>query len=111
MRELGLCGIVPEFFDKQRVIDSFTVLVRKRPGARRSFLILLLISMGLYTFQRDEGQYLYMYTSFKLKWDVNIYSTFKTVKSSAFVVAMLAGVPLMNKVFKWRDTVSILGLH
>ncbi|XP_065358977.1 probable peptidoglycan muropeptide transporter SLC46 [Calliphora vicina] len=107
LREVGCCGLIPDFFDKQHIIDSFTVLVRKRPGPRRSFLILLLISMALYTFQRDEGQYLYMYTSFKFKWDINIYSTFKTVKSSAFVLAMLLAVPLMNKVLNWRDTTIV----
>lgn len=94
------------FFNKQHVIDSFVVLIRKRPGPRRSFLIILLVSMALYTFQRDEGQYLFIYTTFKFKWDISVFSTFKTVKSSAFVVAMLLGVPLMNKVFCWRDTVS-----
>ncbi|XP_046807502.1 proton-coupled folate transporter isoform X2 [Lucilia cuprina] len=107
LREVGCCGFLPDFFNKQHVIDSFTVLVRKRPGPRRCFLILLLISMALYTFQRDEGQYLYIYTSFKFKWDISIFSTFKTVKSSAFVLAMLLGVPLFNKVFNWRDTTIV----
>ncbi|TMW43321.1 hypothetical protein DOY81_011599, partial [Sarcophaga bullata] len=107
LSELGCCGLVTGFFDKQHVIDSFKVLIRKRPGARRSFLIMFLISMALYTFQRDEGQYLFMYTTFKFKWDISIFSTFKTVKSSAFVVAMLVGVPIMNKVFNWRDTTIV----
>uniref|UniRef100_A0A1I8PBN0 Major facilitator superfamily (MFS) profile domain-containing protein n=1 Tax=Stomoxys calcitrans TaxID=35570 RepID=A0A1I8PBN0_STOCA len=107
LRELGCCGFFPEFFNKQHVVDSVSVLVKKRPGSRRSFLIVLLICMALYTFQRDEGQYLYMYTAFKFQWGVDVYSTFKTVKSSAFVVAMLLGVPIMNKVLNWRDTTII----
>ncbi|XP_059216764.1 proton-coupled folate transporter isoform X2 [Stomoxys calcitrans] len=107
LRELGCCGFFPEFFNKQHVVDSVSVLVKKRPGSRRSFLIVLLICMALYTFQRDEGQYLYMYTAFKFQWGVDVYSTFKTVKSSAFVVAMLLGVPIMNKALNWRDTTII----
>lgn len=63
--------------------------------------------MALYTFQRDEGDYLYQYTAFKFKWGVDIFSTFKTVKSSAYVLAMLIGVPLMNKSFNWKDTVRV----
>ncbi|XP_061390819.1 probable peptidoglycan muropeptide transporter SLC46 [Musca vetustissima] len=107
LRELGWCGFFGDFFDKQHVVDSIAVLTKKRPGNRRSFLIILLITMALYTFQRDEGQYLYIYTAFKFQWGVDVYSTFKTVKSSAYVLAMLVGVPLMNKVFGWKDTIII----
>ncbi|XP_075159942.1 lysosomal proton-coupled steroid conjugate and bile acid symporter SLC46A3 isoform X2 [Haematobia irritans] len=107
LRELSCCGFFGEFFDKQHVVDSIAVLVKKRSGNRRAFLIILLISMALYTFQRDEGQYLYIYTAFKFQWGVDVYSTFKTVKSSAFVIAMLVAVPIMNKSFKWKDTTII----
>ncbi|XP_049315340.1 proton-coupled folate transporter isoform X1 [Bactrocera dorsalis] len=107
LRELGCCGFFPDFFDKEHVKDSFTVLIKKRPGHRRPFLIILLIAMALYTFQRDENQYLYLYTIFKFKWNVDVYSTFKTFKSTAYVVAMLVAVPLMNKGFHWKDTTII----
>ncbi|KAH8322784.1 hypothetical protein KR059_005590 [Drosophila kikkawai] len=107
LRELGWCGFWGDFFDKQHVKDSFAVLVKPRRAHRRSFLIILLISMTLYTFQRDEGSYLYMYTLDKFDWEVSSYSSFKTFKSSAYVIAMLLGVPLMNKVLNWRDTIII----
>ncbi|XP_073840466.1 lysosomal proton-coupled steroid conjugate and bile acid symporter SLC46A3 isoform X2 [Musca autumnalis] len=107
LKELGCCGFFGDFFDKQHVLDSVGVLTKKRPGNRRGFLIILLIAMALYTFQRDEGQYLYMYTTFKFKWGVDIFSTFKTVKSSAYVLAMLVGVPIMNKSFSWKDTTIV----
>ncbi|XP_017043048.1 proton-coupled folate transporter [Drosophila ficusphila] len=107
LRELGCCGFWGDFFDKQHVKDSLAVLVKSRKGHRRSFLIILLVSMALYTFQRDEGQYLYMYTLDKFDWDVSAYSNFKTFKSSAYVIAMLLAVPLMNKVLGWRDTTII----
>nr|AAM29228.1 AT09365p [Drosophila melanogaster] len=107
LRELGCCGFWGDFFDKQHVKDSLAVLVKPRKGHRRSFLIILLVSMALYTFQRDEGQYLYMYTLGKFDWDVSAYSNFKTFKSSAYVIAMLLAVPLMNKILGWRDTTII----
>ncbi|XP_016980733.1 proton-coupled folate transporter [Drosophila rhopaloa] len=107
LRELGCCGFWGDFFDKQHVKDSLAVLVKPRRGHRRSFLIILLISMALYTFQRDEGRYLYMYTLDKFDWGVSAYSHFKTFKSAAYVIAMLLAVPLMNKVLGWRDTTII----
>lgn len=85
------------------------MLVKPRRGHRRSFLFILLISMALYTFQRDEGRYLYLYTLGKFDWQVGPYSTFKTFKSTAFVIAMLLAVPIMNKVLGWRDTVRVKG--
>ncbi|XP_036336698.1 proton-coupled folate transporter isoform X2 [Rhagoletis pomonella] len=107
LRELGWCGFFPDFFDKEHVKESFNVLVKPRAGHRRPFLIILLISMALYTFQRDENQYLFLYTTFKFSWNVDVYSTFKTFKSSAYVIAMLLAVPLLNKGFNWRDTTII----
>lgn len=105
LREVGCCGFFGDFFDRQHVKDSFSVLAKKRSGHRRSFLIMLLITMFLYTFQRDENQYLYLYTTFKFNWNVKVFSTFKTFKSSAYVIAMLVAVPIMNKCLRWRDTV------
>ncbi|KAH8395301.1 hypothetical protein KR222_008564, partial [Zaprionus bogoriensis] len=107
LRELGCCGFWCDFFDQQHIKDSLSVLVKPRRGHRRSFLFILLISMALYTFQRDEGNYLYLYTFGKFDWQVSSYSTFKTFKSSAFVIMMLLAVPVMNKLLGWRDTVII----
>ncbi|XP_030380286.1 proton-coupled folate transporter [Scaptodrosophila lebanonensis] len=107
LRELGCCGIWSDFFDKQHVKDSFGVLLKPRQGHRRIFITILLFSMALYTFQRDEGSYLYLYTVSKFQWEVREYSTFKTFKSAAYVIAMLLAVPLMNKLLGWRDTTII----
>ncbi|KAL5291161.1 SLC46A3 family protein [Megaselia abdita] len=108
LREVCFCGVFGDFFDIKHVIATFRVLTRKREMHRRIFLSMLLITMGLYTFQRDEKPFLYLYTQFKFDWDVTTYSNFKTFQSSAYVIAMLSGVPLMSKVFKWKDTTIIL---
>ncbi|XP_055909105.1 proton-coupled folate transporter [Eupeodes corollae] len=107
LREITFCGFFPDFFDIQHLQDSFGVLAKKRPGNRRSFLIILLISMALYTFQRDEKPYLYLYAQLKFQWDVKIYSNFKTFQSTAYVIAALIAIPLLNKVFGWRDTAIV----
>ncbi|XP_055378626.1 solute carrier family 46 member 3-like [Condylostylus longicornis] len=106
--ELNACGFLPDFFDKQHVFDSIKVLTKHRTQNRRSFLIIIMITMGLYTFVRDEKAYLFLYTQFKFKWGVQQFSNFKTFQSSAYVVVLLIAVPIMNKVLKWRDTVIIL---
>lgn len=110
LKEVCFCGVFGDFFDIKHVLATLRVLTRKREMHRRIFLSMLLMTMGLYTFQRDEKPFLYLYTQFKFEWDVTKYSHFKTFQSSAYVIAMLSGVPLMSKVFKWKDTVSWLRL-
>jgi MFS transporter, PCFT/HCP family, solute carrier family 46, member 3 len=68
----------------------------------------MMISMALYAFQRDEKQYLYLYTQLKFGWTTEIYSNFKTYQSAAFVLVMLIAVPVMNKVLKWKDTMIVM---
>lgn len=67
-----------------------------------------MIAMALYTFQRDEKPMLYLYTQLKFNWDATIYSTFKTFQSSAFVVMMLIGLPVMSKILGFKDTVIVM---
>jgi MFS transporter, PCFT/HCP family, solute carrier family 46, member 3 len=67
-----------------------------------------MVSMALYAFQRDEKQYLYLYTQLKFGWTTEIYSYFKTYQSAAFVLVMLFAVPTMNRLLKWKDTTIMM---
>lgn len=67
-----------------------------------------MIAMALYTFQRDEKPMLYLYTQLKFNWDATIYSNFKTFQSSAFVIMMLIGLPVMSKILGFKDTVIVM---
>lgn len=104
--EVGCCGILPDFFDHRNIMSSFRTLLRKRPHRRRTYLWLFMFMMALYTFQRDEKPLMYLYTQLKLNWDTAIYSNYRTFQSSAYVIMMLTGIPLMSRVFGWPDTVS-----
>lgn len=106
--EVGCCGVIPDFFDKEHVIQSVKTMTKKRSMNRRAYLWIFMISMLFYTFQRDEKPMTYLYTQYKFNWDTETYSTFKTFQSSAYVIIMLTGIPLMSKVLGFRDTVSRL---
>ncbi|CAD7081522.1 unnamed protein product [Hermetia illucens] len=107
LREVGFFGFFPDFFDRTHVVESIRVLVKKREGYGRVFLFIFLGMMTLYTFQRDEKPFLYLYTQLKFHWGVTDYSYFKTFQSSAYCIVTLIGIPLMNRVLKWKDTVII----
>jgi hypothetical protein len=64
--------------------------------------------MALYSFQRDEKPYLYLYAQLKLDWTTEIYSNFKTFQSASFVLVMLIAVPIFNRVLKWKDTIIVV---
>ncbi|GLG98999.1 Uncharacterized protein GBIM_05543 [Gryllus bimaculatus] len=97
-----------DFFDKQHVIDSVKALCRKRPGYRRTYLIIILLSMMFYTFQRDEKPLTFLYTQLQFGWTTEIYSDFKTFQSSAYVIGTLVGVPIMSRWLKLEDTIIIM---
>jgi PCFT/HCP family folate transporter-like MFS transporter 1/3 len=44
-----------DFFDCDHVVQSVKAVVRKRPGKRRTYLVILFIAMALYTFQRGQS--------------------------------------------------------
>lgn len=83
-------------------------LCKRRENNYRTYVIIMMISMALYAFQRDEKQYVYLYTQLKFGWSTELYSFFKTYQSAAFVLVMLVAVPIMNKVLKWRDTLIMM---
>lgn len=97
--------MVSDFFDKKHVIASVQTLTKKRENYHRLYLWIFMIAMALYTFQRDEKPMLYLYTQLKFDWDAAIYSNFKVFQSSAFVILMMLGIPIMSKLLHFRDTV------
>ncbi|XP_033222301.1 thymic stromal cotransporter homolog [Belonocnema kinseyi] len=97
-----------DFFDKKHVIATIKTLAKRRNFNGRQFLWILLLGMMLYTFQRDEKQMSFLYTTLIFKWNVANFSTFRTFQSTLYVIAMLLGVPLMSKFLKLRDTSIIV---
>lgn len=83
-------------------------MLRRRQMNRRAYLWMLMFSMLFYTFQRDEKPMTYLYTQLKFNWDTEMYSYFKTFQSTAYVVMMLCGIPVMSKLFHMQDTVSLI---
>lgn len=67
-------------------------------------LWLFMVSMACYTFQRDERPQTYLYTNYKFNWTTKEFSDFKTMQSTTQNVMLLFGVPVMTRLFNWRET-------
>ncbi|KAM3968441.1 lysosomal proton-coupled steroid conjugate and bile acid symporter SLC46A3 [Aphomia sociella] len=108
LREANVKNPIKDFFDLNNIKQTLTTLTKKRLNNRRLYLWFLLISMAFYTFQRDERPVMYLYTSKVFKWDATDFSNFRTYLSAAYVLTMLFGIPIMTKLFKWRDTIIVM---
>ncbi|XP_052746888.1 proton-coupled folate transporter [Bicyclus anynana] len=108
LREAGVKNPIGDFFDFNNIKQTIVTLTKKRPNNRRMFLWFLLISMAFYTFQRDEKQVMYLYTTNVFKWDATDFSNFKTYLSTAYVIVMLFVIPLFTKILNSKDTIIVM---
>ena len=82
-------NLLTDFFDKKHVVATIKTMTKSRPNHGKLHLWLLLIIMMLYTFQRDEKPMSFLYTQLKFKWDVTMFSNFRTFQSTTFVLGQL----------------------
>ncbi|XP_065159331.1 probable peptidoglycan muropeptide transporter SLC46 [Atheta coriaria] len=96
--------ILTDFFDYKHVVSTFQTLGKKRAMGRRTYLLLMIVAMGFYSFQRDEKGMSYLFFQLEHKWSFDQNSNFRTFISAVQDVILLLAMPLMTKVFGWRDT-------
>lgn len=104
INDVGWLGAIPDFFDRKHVVESIRTMTKQRESHRRAYLWIFMITMLFYTFQRDEKPMTFLYTQYKFQWTTELYSYFKTFQSTAYIVMMLSGIPLMSKLLGWTDT-------
>lgn len=102
------CNFLSDFFDCDHVVQSVKAVVRKRPGNRRTYLVILFIAMALYTFQRDEKPMSYLYTQLQFQWTAEDYSDYRTFQNASYVVGTLLGIHIMGKLLGMRDTAMVM---
>lgn len=108
--EVSWKRILPDFFDREHVVESFRTMTKPRDSFRRAYLWIFMITMLFYTFQRDEKPMTFLYTQYKFHWDTEMYSNFKAFQSTAYIIMMLLGIPLMDTFLGWTDTtIAMLG--
>ncbi|KAK9752753.1 Major Facilitator Superfamily [Popillia japonica] len=103
-------NVFTDFFDGDHVVQTVSTICKRRPNRQRTYLLILILSMAFYTFQRDEKPMMYLYVQLVLKWTFDTFSNFKTYVSALQGVILLCAIPLLSKVFHWRDTyIMMLG--
>lgn len=88
-RSLVGVNLLKDFFDIEHIKETVNTLIKPRPDSKRMCLILVMLSMCLYTFQRDEKPMSFLYTQLVFNWDVSKFSNFRTFQSSFFVAGQL----------------------
>lgn len=102
--------MLSDFFDKKHVQASLRTLTKPREMNRRLYLWIFMFAMLFYTFQRDERPLTFLYTQYKFHWNTENFSNFKIFQSTSQILMLLLGVPIMTKIFKWKDTtIAMIG--
>lgn len=99
---------IKDFFDINHMTSTFKMLYKKREARRRTYLLLLILAMACYTFQRDEKQMSYSYLQLVMNWPFEKISTFRSYQSALQDVILLMAIPLLSKVCKWKDGYIIM---
>ncbi|CAG9761150.1 unnamed protein product [Ceutorhynchus assimilis] len=97
-----------DFFDYSHVSDTAKTLCKRRPNKDRLVLLMLILMMALYTFQRDERNMTYLYCQLVFNWSDAQYSNFRTFQSALQDVGLLVAIPLLSKVLKLSDCAIIM---
>jgi hypothetical protein len=101
-------NLFTDFFDYNHVVNTGKTLFKPRRHNRRMYLLLLILMMAFYTFQRDEKDMSYLYVQLVFKWNFDEFSNFRTIQSAVQDVFLLLAIPLMSRVLGWRDTIIIM---
>ncbi|KAK3914808.1 Proton-coupled folate transporter [Frankliniella fusca] len=107
-RSLKGVNICADFFDWKHVTESVRAVIRPRVNHGRLYLALIILSMGLYTFQRNERQMSYLYTQKKFGWTQDEFSDFRTFQTAFYVVVTFLGAPSLSKLFDLKDSTIVL---
>lgn len=79
-------NLLTDFFDSKHIKATMRTLTKSRRHHGTLHLWILLLTMSLYTFQRDEKPMSFLYTQLIFNWDVTSFSNFRTFQSTFFVI-------------------------
>ncbi|XP_045130613.1 proton-coupled folate transporter-like isoform X2 [Portunus trituberculatus] len=97
-----------DFFNYERIVDSFRCTFKPRGGFVRIFILLLILCNLLRRLGR--GAYMYLFTRKVLDWRETDYGLWVTYKNLIAALGSLAAVPLLSQVFNMSDNyLALLG--
>lgn len=103
-KAVGFCEIFGDFFDKNHAIDTIGTLIKKRAERNRLLLWIFLVTIFFDAFSKNEQTIAYLYMRHKFQWDHTEISNYRIVISGTYILLLLCGMPIMKKIFHWRDT-------
>lgn len=110
LKEVGYRGIIGDFFDIKHANATMFTLVKKRQNNCRLLLWTFLAAIFFFAFTRDEKLLSFLYTRCVFQWNHANFSNFRIFQATIYMMMLLCGMPIMKKLFKWKDTsIGIIG--
>ncbi|XP_060516484.1 uncharacterized protein LOC132695972 [Cylas formicarius] len=102
-------SLFADIFNTKHAADTFSLIFKKSLGNDRFFIVVLLITMLLYTVVNvGEDSVFWLYTQGYLGWNVVDYTFFLTVNTLIHLVGTILAVPLFTKIFELSDSIIIV---
>ncbi|XP_071526054.1 probable peptidoglycan muropeptide transporter SLC46 isoform X2 [Panulirus ornatus] len=106
--DISLWKMIADFFNYERIVDSFRCTFKARGGLVRAFILLLILCNLLRRLGR--GAYMYLFTRRVLGWRETNYGLWVTYKNLLAALGSLVAVPLLSKVLGVSDNyLAMLG--
>nr|XP_045613621.1 proton-coupled folate transporter-like [Procambarus clarkii] len=106
--KISLWKMIIDFFNYERIVDSFRCTFKARGGLVRAFILLLILCNLLRRLGR--GAYMYLFTRRVLGWKATEYSKWVTYKNLLAAIGSLVAVPLLSRGLGVSDNyLAILG--
>ncbi|KAK8743388.1 hypothetical protein OTU49_001419 [Cherax quadricarinatus] len=106
--KISLWKMITDFFNYERIVDSFRCTFKARGGLVRVFVLLLILCNLLRRLGR--GAYMYLFTRRVLGWKATEYSKWVTYKNLLAAIGSLVAVPLLSRGLGVSDNIlAILG--
>ncbi|XP_065210767.1 probable peptidoglycan muropeptide transporter SLC46 [Planococcus citri] len=110
-----------QFFNLNRVVDSFRVVFKKSLGRRR-IIVALLLAVYIIVFATTQGEktVFYLFFRYKFHWDERQFSVYTVYKNTGIILGTIFCSVVLSKHFKihdgvigmfagFWDTVAVLG--
>ncbi|XP_019865125.1 uncharacterized protein LOC109594350 [Aethina tumida] len=102
-------GILVDIFNPRHAVDTFNLMLKKKPGNDRFRILLVLLIMFIYSgVNVGEFSVFYLYVQSVFNWTPVEFSYFVTINTLIHLFGTVAGVSLFAKVFKLNDLTILM---
>nr|XP_022913093.1 proton-coupled folate transporter-like [Onthophagus taurus] len=92
----------------ENVKDMFSALFKKRPNHLRTVILISITVMMLFIMSNMDGGIFFYYLREKFHWDLQKYTTFKSIRDLTLTVGSFLGLVILHKWLKIHEMIIVV---